>query len=133
MPRPWSEIARHFTTKAVAHLATLQPDGSPRVVPVWIDVHGDTDLTFFAEDTSVNARNATRDARVALSITNPDQPLDMAAVRGHIIERIEGDPAMELVDRISHKYSGEPYDIRSGMVAFIVRPETWTARDYSGG
>lgn len=89
----------------------------------------ETDLAFFAEATSVNARNVIRDARVALSITNPDQPLDMAAVRGEVIERVDGERGQAIVDRIARKYSDEPY--AEGNLAFIVRPRTWTARDYS--
>jgi PPOX class probable F420-dependent enzyme len=131
--RDWSEVASHFSTTAVAHLATLQQDGSPRVVPVWIDVHGDTDLVFFAETSSLNARNVSRDPRVAISITRPDQSLDMAAIRGEVIERLDGEAAMAVVDRISQKYTGGQYDIRAGMAAFVVRPRTWTANDYSAG
>lgn len=131
--RDWSEVAERFTTTAVAHLATLQPDGSPRVVPVWIDVHGDTDLVFFAETSSVNARNVTRDPRVAISITRPDQSLDMAAVRGEVVERLDGPAAMTVIDRISRKYTGGAYTLRAGMAAFVVRPRSWTANDYSAG
>jgi PPOX class probable F420-dependent enzyme len=130
--RPWSEVTRHFHTTAVGHLATLQEDGSPRVVPIWVDLHGESDVVFFAEATSVNARNVSRDPRVAISITNPEQALDMAAIRCEVVERIEGERGMQIVDSIARKYTGERYHLRSGVVAFIVRPTTWTARDYSG-
>ena len=127
----WADVARHFSGGAVAHLATLQQDGSPRVTPVWVDLEG-RDVVFFAEKASLNARNVARDPRVALSMTAPAQPLDMASVRGKVIERIDGDRAMEVVDRLSRKYTGGGFSQRSGLVAFVMRPSAWSARDYSG-
>jgi PPOX class probable F420-dependent enzyme len=127
----WDDVARHFSSDAVAHLATLQADGSPRVTPVWADVDGER-IVFFAERTSLNARNVDRDPRVALSMTHPQQPLDMASVRGEVVERIEGERALEIVDRIARKYTGEDYDHRMDNVVFVVKPRRWSARDYSG-
>jgi len=127
----WTDVARHFSSDAVAHLATLQQDGSPRVTPIWADLDGEH-VVFFAETSSLNARNIQRDPRVALSMTNPRKPLDMASVRGEVIERLEGEQAMEVVDRIARKYTGEAYDQRSGLVAFRMRPRKWSARDLTG-
>jgi PPOX class probable F420-dependent enzyme len=130
---PWSDIARTFSTTAVVHLATVGSDGGPRSVPLWVDLQGESDLVFFTEAGSLKDRNIARDPRVALSLTAPDNPFDMATVRGEVVKRIEGDAALETVDRISRKYSGEPYPVRTGLVALIVRPTSWWARDYSAG
>lgn len=128
----WNEIAPMFAGTAVAHLATVGKDGGPRSVPVWIDVEGDTDLAFFTEAGSLKDRNIQRDPRVALSVTHPANPLDMATVRGDVVERIEGEGALAITDRISIKYTGAPYEVRSGLVAFVVRPTSWWGRDYAG-
>ena len=130
--KDWSEVAPYFAGDAVVHLATLEPDGSPHAVPVWVDVHGDGDLVFFSEAGSKKDRNVTRDPRVAFSVTTPDNPLDMATVRGEVIERVEGERGMEIVDRISQAYTGGGYEVRTGLVAFVVRPRTWWARNYAG-
>jgi hypothetical protein len=47
----------------------------------------------------------------------------MAQVRGRVAERLEGDAAWEVIDRISHKYIGAPYPLREDRVVFLVEPE----------
>jgi len=127
----WSEVAPHFTGTAVAHLATIDEDGAPHVVPVWVDLEGESALTFFTLEGTRKDRNIAREPRVALSITAPDNAFDMASVQGVVVERLEGERAMAVVDRLSHAYTGGPYEQRSGFVAFVVTPTTWWARDYS--
>jgi PPOX class probable F420-dependent enzyme len=127
----WSEVAPHFSGTAVAHVATIEEDGGPHVVPVWVGREGASALVFFTVEGSRKDRNVARDPRVALSITAPDNAFDMATVRGVVVDRLEGERAMEVVDRLSHVYTGGPYEQRSGFVAFVVEPTTWWARDYS--
>jgi PPOX class probable F420-dependent enzyme len=138
----WSAVARYLSTDALAHLATLGKDGGPRSVPVWVDLHdglpdaastGGQGLAFFTEEGSVKDRNLARDPRLALSVTAPGNPLSMATVRGEVVDRLTGGAAMEAVDRISRAYTGGPYDVRSGFVAFLVRPTSWWANDYAEG
>jgi hypothetical protein len=76
-------------------------------------------------------KNLLADSRVALSVTNPDNPLDMAFVRGRAVRRIDEDEAMDVIDRISLDYTGRPYSLRSGLVAYIVHPEVSWSRDHS--
>lgn len=129
--KAWNDVARYFTGDQVTHLATLNKDGGPHVVPVWVEPHGDSDLVFFCETGSLKDRNVTRDPRVAFSITAPTNPLDMATVKGDVVERIEGERGMEIVDRISLAYTGKAYDLREGFVVFVVRPRTWWSNDYT--
>lgn len=131
MSTDWSTVARYFEADAVAHLATLQKDGSPHVVPLWVDRHGESNLAFFTINGSRKDRNVARDPRVAVSITAPDNPYDMATVRGEVIERVDGDRGWEIIDRLSQKYEGQPYDRSIDVVAFIVRPTTSWANDFS--
>ncbi len=128
--KDWNDAARLFSTTAVGHLATLQPDGAPQVVPLWIDRHGDERLVFFSGAGSRKDRNVTRDPRIAISITAPDDPYVMAAVRGTVVERVEGEAGMALIDGLSQKYAGKPYDVREGLVAFVVEPTSWWSHDY---
>ncbi|WP_029149395.1 TIGR03618 family F420-dependent PPOX class oxidoreductase [Microbacterium indicum] len=128
MPKtPWAEAARLFETPAVVHLATIAPDGSPRSVPVWMDRFGDDDLAFFTSATSRKARHIAADPRVAVSLTDPANPLAHVTVAGEVVERIEGDRALEIVDGISDTYTGGPYPMREGFVVFVIRPKSWTA------
>ncbi|TNM69639.1 TIGR03618 family F420-dependent PPOX class oxidoreductase [Streptomyces sp. NP160] len=128
----WDEVVRYFTTDAVVHLATVGKDGGPRSVPVWVDADGEQ-LVFFTEEGSVKDRNLARDPRLAVSVTAPGNPLSFATVRGEVVERLTGGEAMVLVDSVSTTYTGGPYEVRTGFVAFRVRPTSWSAHDFSEG
>lgn len=128
----WSAVTRLLTGEAVAHIATVRDDGGPHSTPVWMDVDGPR-LAFFTQEGSAKDRHLRSDPRVAVSITAPSNPLDMASIRGEVVERLEGERAMAVVDRIARAYTGEPYDVRSGFVAFAIQPSWWTAHDYSAG
>ncbi len=47
----------------------------------------------------------------------------MAYIRGRVLERIEGDRAWEIVDRIARKYIGAQYPRDEDRVVFLVEPE----------
>ena len=47
----------------------------------------------------------------------------MAQVRGRVTECLGGDAAWTIIDRISHKYIGQPYPLRTDRVVFLVLPE----------
>ena len=51
------------------------------------------------------------------------RPYRMAQVRGIVAERLAGDAAWEVIDRISHKYTGQPYPRGEDRVVFLVEPE----------
>src|SRR5580704_10730591 len=81
-----SERARELIARPVlASLATLNPDGSPQITPLWIDSEGDN-LVFNTAKGRVKARNLEQDARVAVSVIDPDDPYNVVAVRGTVVE-----------------------------------------------
>jgi PPOX class probable F420-dependent enzyme len=112
-----------------AHIATVLPDGGPHTVPVWIGLEGSR-IVFLTSPNSRKARNLERDPRVAISITDRNQPHSMAQLRGRVVERIEGDPAWEIIDRLSQKYIGQPYPLRSDRVVYVVEPERAIAQSF---
>ena len=112
-----------------AHVATLMPDGSPHSVPVWIGIEGER-LAFLTGPGSRKARNLERDPRVAISVTAHDQPFRMAAVRGRVVERVEGERAWTIIDRIAHAYIGQPYPLRTDRVVFLVEPDRAWAQTF---
>ena len=113
----------------VAHVATVLPDGGPHSVPVWIGVEGER-IVFLTSPGSRKARNLERDPRVAISITDRNQPHSMAQVRGRVVERVEGDAAWIIIDRLSHKYIGQPYPLRTDRVVYMVEPERAWAESF---
>ncbi len=112
-----------------AHVATVLPDGGPHSVPVWVGLEGNR-IAFLTGPDSRKARNIDRDPRVAISITDHNQPYTMAQVRGRVTARLEGEAAFVVIDRISHKYTGRPYPLRTGRVVLLVEPERVSAQTY---
>jgi PPOX class probable F420-dependent enzyme len=104
-----------------AHLATVLPSGAPHSVPVWTNVEGEH-VVFFTQPQSRKARNIARDPRVAMSISDHEHPYRMAQVRGRVAEIVEGDAALEIMDRMAVKYTGEPFPMRQGL-AYLVTVE----------
>ena len=113
-----------FVKKALAHLATLMPDGSPQVTPVWCDFDG----RYVRVNTAIGRqkdKNLVRDGRVALSITDPDNPYRYLEVRGRVIERTQTG-ADAHIDSLSQKYLGTAYPYRQGnekRVLYRINPE----------
>jgi PPOX class probable F420-dependent enzyme len=91
-----------FKKPAFASLATLNPDGSPQVTPVWVDVDGNTILVNTAKG-RVKHRNLQRNPQVALSIADPENPYRYLGVQGRVTEMIESG-ADAHIDRMAKKY-----------------------------
>lgn len=112
-----------------AHLATLMPDGSPQVSPVWVDLEGGRIIVNTAEG-RVKPRNMRRDQRVALSVTDRANPYAFACIRGRVVAEAH-DGADESIDRLAKKYLGQdkyPFRQRGERrVIFFIEPEHVTA------
>ncbi len=105
-----------------AHLATLQPDGSPKVEPVWVGRDGDR-LLVATDRNSLKARNMDADSRVALSITAFENPYVQLLVRGRVAE-VQDDSDLTALDRLSAEYLGKPFPRRkwSARVIYVIEP-----------
>src|SRR5438309_6369197 len=88
--------------KAFANLATVMPDGSPQVTPVWFDYTGDAIRVNTARG-RVKARNMKEGAPVALSIMDPDNPYRYIQVRGRV-RRVTENGADAHIDSLAKKY-----------------------------
>ena len=115
------DIRRLLGTTAVAHLATVLPDGSPHSVPVFVGAEGDR-IAFFTGPGSQKAKNLRRDPRVALSLAAADDPFTPVVVRGQVVEWLAGDAAWEIVDRIAKRYIGQPYPREQERVVALIEP-----------
>ncbi len=95
-----------LTTKvAFAHLATMMPDGSPQVTPVWFDfTHGKIRVN--TAKGRVKARNMAEGSRVALSILDPDNAYRYVQVRGQVT-RVTEDGGVAHIDSLAKKYLGK--------------------------
>jgi PPOX class probable F420-dependent enzyme len=120
-----STKARELIARPVlASLTTLGKDGSPQVTPLWIDQDGD-DLIFNTAQGRVKARHMEKDPRVAVSVVDPDDPYNVVALRGTVVD-ITTDGADEHIDALAKKYLDvDSYPMRQeGEVRVKVRVRT---------
>jgi PPOX class probable F420-dependent enzyme len=118
-----------FKKKAFAHLATVMPDGKPQVTPIWVDYDG-SNVVFNTAEGRQKDKNLQRDARVAMSILDPDNPYRYLEVRGRIVERTHSG-ADQHIDAMAKKYLNQdkypfrqPNEVR---VIYKVQPEHVTS------
>ena len=99
-------------------VATLMGDGAPHATTVWAAVE-DGRPCFFTQPASLKARNVGADARVAMTVVDRDNPYRSGQLRGSVTETVEGDAALEIIDRMARKYTGVDFPMRSGVVYLI--------------
>ncbi|MGI8406923.1 MAG: PPOX class F420-dependent oxidoreductase [Actinomycetota bacterium] len=108
----------------IAHISTLGPKGEPQVSPVWYDWDGTYVLVSHTKERQ-KYRNVTRDPRVALSITDPENPYRYVEIRGPV-EEVQDDPEKVLIHKLAKKYLDKdryPYDSENdNRVIFKIRP-----------
>ena len=91
--------------KAFANLGTVMPDGSPQVTPVWF-FYKDGKFIVNTARGRVKDRNMTKNAKVALSIVDPDNPYAHLSVRGTVVNVTE-EGADANIDMLAKKYLGK--------------------------
>jgi PPOX class probable F420-dependent enzyme len=124
IPEKYLDLLTDKTT--MVHLATIMPDGSPQVSPVWVDYDGEHVLVNSARG-RVKDKNMERDPRVALSMTDPDNPYRRLLIRGRVVE-ITTEGADAHIDKLAKKYTGRdqygnkaPGEVR---VIYKIAPES---------
>jgi PPOX class probable F420-dependent enzyme len=107
----------------IVHLATVMPDGSPQVTPIWAHVE-DGLIEFNTAAGRVKEQNMRRDPRVAFSVVNRNDPYENSSVRGRVVEMVDGDEARAHIDKMAKKYLGtDEYPWYKGETRIIVRVE----------
>ena len=119
---PASHVDLLQTTKpAFAQLATVNADGTPQVTPVWVDYDG-THLLVNTARGRVKTKNLERNPRVALAISDPENPYRYVGIQGRVVEMTEkgGDAH---IDKMAKKYlNKDSYPFRQpGEVRVIVK------------
>jgi len=118
------------STGPLAHLTTLNSDGSPQVTVVWMGIEGDEFVTAHLSEHR-KIRNIRNDGRVALSFLgkgrSPQGLLEYVVAYGHA--RVTEGGAVNLLARLAQIYIGPGADFppaalrsRLGFVTHI-RPD----------
>lgn len=100
------ELRDLITSGPMAHLSTINADGSPQVTAIWIGLDGD-DLVSGHMSWYAKLRNIERDPRVALSFDAPRVPgvflSEYAVLRARAAVQ-PSDDAWYLLDRLAKIY-----------------------------
>jgi PPOX class probable F420-dependent enzyme len=95
-----------LTTKpSFANLATVNADGSPQVTPVWVDFDG-TNVIINTAKGRMKARNLEQNPRVALAISDPENPYRYLGIQGRVVEMTEAGSDAH-IDKMAKKYMGK--------------------------
>ena len=89
-------------SKAMAHLATIMPDGSPQVTPVWFEFDG----THVIVNSAAGRRkdlNMRADARVSLSMCDPENAYRYLEIRGRVVD-ITTEGGVAHIDKMAKHY-----------------------------
>jgi len=103
-----SDVAKEFIDGMnIANVASVMPDGSPHVVPVWIDRNGDV-IIINTTRSRRTIKNLIKDPRVAISIFDASNDQSKILIKGKVIEIVD-DGAEDHIERLSMKYNGTKY------------------------
>jgi PPOX class probable F420-dependent enzyme len=112
-------------TKAFVYLATIMPDGTPQVTPIWFNVDGDNILINSADGRQKD-RNMRARPNVALCIADPKNPYRYLQIRGKVIE-FTNQGAEEHIDTLNMKYHGTPnypaHNPKQPRVIYKIQPQ----------
>ncbi len=108
MPRltPSETMAFLSERERLVRIATVDPDGMPRIVPAWF-IHADGQIVFTPRQASAWYENIRRDPRVCLSIDEERQPYRKLIIQGRgeiLFEPGKDSLWRELFERICNRY-----------------------------
>lgn len=90
--------------KAFLYLATLMPNGSPQVTPIWFNTNAEYILINSAKG-RIKDRNMRARPQVALCIQDPSNPYRYLQIHGTVVE-FTTDGADDHIDALTLKYRG---------------------------
>jgi len=91
-------------SESYAHLATVLPDGTPHVTPVWVDHENREYVLVNTARGRRKERNIRRNPKVGVSVLDPTDPYRYVSVRGEAT--LTEDGARDHIDRLANRYFG---------------------------
>lgn len=108
---------------ALAYLATLMPDGTPQLTPLWFNSDG---AYIYVNSTPNRVKNKNMRARpqVAVVIQDPKDIYRFIEIRGRVVEITE-QGALQHIDQLSMKYRGRAWKPVEGQVRikYTIQPD----------
>ena len=119
------ELLAILRQPSTCYIATSMADGSPQVTQTWVDTDGEHVLINSVQG-YVKLRNIERDPRVAVVVSEPENPSRYFQVRGRVVD-VTTDGAVDHIEMLAQKYLGTPYPWYGGReqvrTIIVIEPE----------
>ena len=93
--------------RALGYLATVMPEGSPQLTPVWFS-YENGEIKINTKRGRVKEKNMSARPQVALVVQTPGDTLRFLQIRGVATGAAE-EGAVDHIERLSQKYDGKPF------------------------
>lgn len=120
-PKEYQDLLSN-ESKALLYLATIMPDGSPQVTPVWFSADGGH-ILINTNEGRVKDKNMKARPNVAMTIQDPNDLYRYLGIRGEVVSyTTEG--ADEHINELSLRYDNEPWTYRETQrrIIFKIKP-----------
>ena len=109
-------------SKALLYLATLMPDGSPQVTPVWFDSDG-KHILINTNEGRVKDRNMKARPNVAMTIQDPNDTYRYLGIRGEVVGYTR-EGADEHINKLSLRYDDKSWIRKENQrrIIFKIKP-----------
>jgi PPOX class probable F420-dependent enzyme len=109
-----------LTNKHIAHLATVNPDGSPQISPIWIDYNEEEEFVMFNTARGrIKERNILNNNQVALSIRDNNDPYRYLLIQGKVVD-INENGAANHIGQLGMRYMNKEFPVAPGDTRIIV-------------
>ena len=125
MPKPPlpKELEEFLQQPNPAVIGSVRPDGSPHTTATWYLWEGGRVVVNMDEGRK-RLQYLREDPRVSITVLGKDDWYHHVTLVGRI--SLEPDPQLEVIDRISRHYIGQPYGQRDrGRVTGLIEIEAW--------
>jgi hypothetical protein len=120
------DLADLVTTDRLGHVSAVRADGGIATYLMWIDWDGEHVLTSSAMGSRKGA-HWRRNPQASVSVVAPNDPWRFVIVRGRVTD-IRPDEGLVFIDKMSERYTGEPYRFRGAeREIFVITPDHVTA------
>ena len=120
-PEEYQDLVNN-ESKAMLYLATIMPDGSPQVTPVWFSTDGEH-IFINTNEGRVKDKNMKARPKVAMTIQDPNKIYRYFGIRGEVVSyTTEG--ADEHINMLSLRYDDEPWTYKETQkrIIFKIKP-----------
>ena len=121
MPDIPEGLAYLLRTNVLAHVSLAEADGSLVTHVMWVDFDGEHILTSSPKE-SYKSRAFRQRPQLAVSVVDPADPWRRLSVSGRVTQIVD-DEGLAFINKLSQRYTGNPYPRTTPREIFIVTPD----------